>query len=413
MFSCHLLKNCVFPYVILLVLTVISGFAAQAFAAQAATSTQVHKVTYQQNAAGATLTVTTNTPLRAQRIFVLRQPLRLVIDVNHVANPTVKLPIPPRGSLVNTMRFGHFSPSTTRFVLELSKELGRYETRTLPTRDGKQHQLVVTLVPNKVGAAIRETLVSSTTPSVPAPSKAPTASPRPSSLNTRLPMVVIDAGHGGKDPGAVASDSVYEKHLTLAYALALEKALHATGRYRVHLTRRDDTFVLLPERVRLAREAGGDIMISLHADTAGEASARGLSVYTVSEEASDAEAAALAKQENAVDAIGTIAFADAHPEVADILIDLASRDTRIKATDLALLVTEYAKKGSIPLLKNPNRYAGFRVLKSPDVPSVLVELGFLSNPQDEALLQTAAHRNKVVSAVVRSVDAYFVKHPKE
>jgi N-acetylmuramoyl-L-alanine amidase len=405
MFSYHLLKNRILLYVTAFFLALLAASVAHA-----GTSAQVHKVTYQQNAAGATLTVTTNHPLKAQRAFVLRQPLRLVIDVDHVANPSVSLPVPPRGALVNTMRFGHFSPSTTRFVLELSGELVHYETRTLPTRDKRQHQLVVTLVAQKGNALMRETLISAPNTSSPSSSNTSrTQNPR----NAHLPMVVIDAGHGGKDPGAIASDTVYEKHITLAYALALERALKATGRYRVFLTRKDDTFVLLPERVRLAREMGGNIMISLHADTAGETAARGLSVYTVSEEASDAEAAALAKQENEVDKIGKIDFADEHPEVADILIDLASRDTRIKATDLAFLVTKHAKNGGIPLLKNPNRYAGFRVLKSPDVPSVLVEVGFLSNPQDEVLLQTPAHRSKVVNALVRSVDMYFAKHPTD
>jgi N-acetylmuramoyl-L-alanine amidase len=377
----------------------------------------VLNVAFTQEKSAAILTLSSTSPFVNKRAFILREPLRLVLDVDRISNANVVLPPMASGTLVKSLRFGQFSPQTSRFVMELNAELGSYTVQQRAAAKGKPNQLYVTMLPHNRAATYRQTRVgvnNGVNNEVNANTqKALIPSPKKNELrrNRNVPMVVIDAGHGGKDPGAVASNGVLEKDITLNYALALRDALKSTGRYQVALTRSDDTFILLHERVKIAREAGGNIMVALHADTAPQAHARGLSIYTVSEEASDAEAAALAKQENAVDDIGEIQFATEHPEVADILIDLASRDTRIKSTELALLLVQKVKAAGLVLLKNPNRYAGFRVLKSPDVPSVLIELGFLSNASDEVLLQNAAHRSKVVQALVGGIDAYFVKHP--
>jgi N-acetylmuramoyl-L-alanine amidase len=369
-------------------------------------------MTYAQEGRTATLTLKTSRAISHARVFLLQDPLRLVVDIDRVNNATVTTPTAPKAGLARTIRFGHFSPTSSRIVLELSEPLDTYRIQQVKGKRGGNAHMMVHLRGVKEGTSYRNITASSAPEErriTPPPTSKKNITARASSGTKR--RIVIDAGHGGKDPGAMVGKTLQEKDITLAYALALKRALLATGRYNVTLTRADDTFILLSERVRIAREAKGDVMVSLHADIAPQKEARGLSVYTVSEEASDKEAATLARTENEVDKIGAIDFADEHPDVADILIDLATRDTRIKSTDLAFAVSAGMKAERVLLLKNPNRYAGFRVLKSPDVPSILIELGFLSNTQDAGLLQTASHRASVVQAVVSGLDAYFVQHP--
>jgi N-acetylmuramoyl-L-alanine amidase len=202
--------------------------------------------------------------------------------------------------------------------------------------------------------------------------------------------------------------NTYEKDLTLRYALALQQALQKTGRYRVALTRRDDHYLLLRERVKRAREAHGDLFISLHADSAPTRSARGLSVYTISEKASDKESEALASQENHADVIGGVDLSDASDDVAGILIDLAERETREKSAEFADLAIKHLGR-EVGLLSNTHRFAGFAVLKAPDIPSVLVEIGFLTNPKEESQLRSRSYQTKVVRGLAQAVDEYFGK----
>ena len=220
------------------------------------------------------------------------------------------------------------------------------------------------------------------------------------------PLIVIDAGHGGVDPGATSHKGHHEKHLTLRYAKALRHALLRTGLYRVLLTRGDDRFLLLRKRVDIARRNKGDIFISLHADSAPSQDARGLSVYTLSAKASDEVAAALADRENKVDILAGLDITTEHAEVADILFDLVQRDTKARSTQLAQTVLSNLQD-KVRLLPNPHRQAGFAVLKAPDIPSILIEMGFLSNRHDERLLRTAAHQQKLVDGIVRGIGAYM------
>jgi N-acetylmuramoyl-L-alanine amidase len=219
-------------------------------------------------------------------------------------------------------------------------------------------------------------------------------------------VVVLDPGHGGIDPGAIGRSGVYEKDVALATARELARQLEATRRYRVRLTRRDDEFIPLGERVARARAAGGDLFLSIHADALPSAGMRGASVYTLSEQASDKEAAALAARENKADLIAGIDLSRHEPVVSEILIDLARRQTNNLSIRLARdLVTELGHE--VRLLANSHRSAGFVVLKAPDIPSALVEMGCLSNRIEEQLLQRPPYQRKLASSLVRSVNDYF------
>jgi N-acetylmuramoyl-L-alanine amidase len=230
------------------------------------------------------------------------------------------------------------------------------------------------------------------------------AKPRPGSPINK-PIIAIDAGHGGKDPGAVGSTGLTEKDLNLLMAKELESALEATGRYEVVLVRTDDRQIGLRERIERVRAARADLFISLHADHHDDPRLGGASVYTLSEKASDAEAEALAARENKADLIVGIDLSNQSTVVASILIDLAQRETMNRSARFAgLLASELATETRI--LPNSHRFAGFVVLKAPDVPSVLLELGYLSNAEDEAALSTAEHRARLGAAVLRALDRF-------
>jgi N-acetylmuramoyl-L-alanine amidase len=240
---------------------------------------------------------------------------------------------------------------------------------------------------------------------IPVAGVAMTPPAKPADANGRL-LIAVDAGHGGKDPGAIGHDGLEEKEVTLKAAYQLKKLLEATGRYEVLLTRKDDTLIPLRRRIEIARAAGADLFISLHADHHDNAQMRGASVYTLSETASDAEAAALAARENKEDLITGVDLSHQSPMVASILIDLAQRETKNRSAKLAGLVTKELSKAT-RMIYDSHRFAGFAVLKSPDVPSILVELGYLSNKLDGRDLASERHRAKLAKAIRRAVDAYF------
>lgn len=224
--------------------------------------------------------------------------------------------------------------------------------------------------------------------------------------NAPLPLVMLDPGHGGKDPGAIGVSGTYEKHVALAAAQELRRKLLATRRYRVELTRGRDVFVALEERVAIARRRGASLFVSMHADAMPDNDVRGASVYTLDENASDSQTAALALRENAADRFGTPNYRGTPPEVARILVSLVRQETRVGSTRMARSVVR-ALARDVRLLPNPARHASFMVLKAADIPSVLVELGFMSNRVDEAALRRPAHRAVLATALVRAVDAYF------
>lgn len=223
--------------------------------------------------------------------------------------------------------------------------------------------------------------------------------------------MVIDPGHGGVDPGTIGVSGTEEKEITLAAAKELKRQLEIGGRYKAVLTRDSDIFLPLRERVQIARNAHAQLFISLHADSIGTRSFSGSSVYTLSEKASDAETAALAARENKADVIAGADLSDYPGEVAGILIDLAQRETKNDSIKYARLLTgQLDRNGHV--LEHGLRAAGFAVLKAPDVPSVLLEMGYLSNPKEERELRDPRYRAKLMAAVKRATDAYFAERDR-
>ena len=221
-----------------------------------------------------------------------------------------------------------------------------------------------------------------------------------------MPLIVVDAGHGGVDPGAKGKGGTLEKDVVLEVALLFAEKLEASGRYRVKLTRDDDRFIKLGDRVEIARNAEASLLISVHADAINYAGISGATVYTRSDKASDLAAQMLADRENRADLIAGVDLSEETDEVAGILFDLVRRETRNFSKMFGRgLIDEF--RGQVRLIKNPLRSARFHVLAAPDVPSVLVELGYLTNAKDEKVMKTPEWREKVTEAMLQAVDAYF------
>jgi len=246
-----------------------------------------------------------------------------------------------------------------------------------------------------------------TGPKIPAP-KIPVVATPPSPVPPEdPPLVIIDAGHGGRDYGAVGHGAT-EKDITLAVAMDLKKSLEKTGRFRVALTRERDIFIPLADRVRMARAANADLFVSVHADSfAGSEAARGASFYTLSARASDAQSAALAARENRADEVGGVALPTDDRDLREILIDLAMRETTHQSKLSARNMAKAFKTAGIKTLPSPERAAGFVVLKAPDVPSILIELGFISNTVEAAQLNDSAYRTRLADTLTKGIEAYF------
>ena len=225
---------------------------------------------------------------------------------------------------------------------------------------------------------------------------------------SRPRLVMLDPGHGGMDPGAIGVSGTHEKLVTLATALEAAKLLEATGKYRVQLTRSEDVYIPLTERVEQAQSAGADLFMSIHADANPNHRIRGASVYTLSEQASDAEAAELAARENRSDRVAGVDLSNHEPIVSEILFDLARRQTNNMSLRFAQdIVSELGRE--VQLMVNTHRSAGFVVLKAPDIPSALVELGCLSNAVEERDLRQTSYQRKLAATLTHSIDDYFTR----
>jgi N-acetylmuramoyl-L-alanine amidase len=337
-------------------------------------------------------------------IFLLDRPRRVVVDLPSLAWPTDQ---PTVDGLVQKIRFGQFTADKSRLVIDAKGPVRVAKSFLLPPSSGLPHRLVIDLVKtgNKEFAdQVAKDRAAKRSANKAAPAPTP-FTPMPRKQANSKPVIVLDAGHGGVDPGALGRKA-REKSVTLNFTRELAKQLRKTGKYKVYLTRNRDIYIPLRQRVNIARKHNADLFISIHADAIKRKNVRGMSIYTLSETASDKEAAALAKKENQSDIIAGIDFADQPPEVANILIDLAQRETKNLSVKFANLVVDNAR-GKTRLLDRTHRFAGFRVLKAPDVPSVLIELGFLTNRSDEKQLLSTAWRRKVAGALVNSVNGFF------
>ncbi len=393
------------------------------------------------------------------RVFSLSNPYRIVIDMPEVGWRLPPRPLPGKTGVFDALRYGLYKPGNSRVVIDLDRPAIVNKTFVMAPSGTRPYRLVLDLVSasksvfnrhQKVGP-IKVTQLGTSSFAKPA---APTtivpiaAAPTKPTLETvqssakkqsvlsqqalvtqagkrlrnavfqlapRKPpirpelekrIVVIDAGHGGPDPGTIGKSGIYEKHITLAMARELKIQLEAGGRYKVILTRQRDIFVRLRERVRKAREANADLFISLHADSIKNRKISGPSVYTLSENASDKEAAALANKENKSDLIAGIDLTHENRDVTNILIDLAQRESMNQSAVFAEQLIDSLKR-KVKVLRNTHRFAGFAVLKAPDVPSVLIEMGFLSNSADERNLRSRAYRKRFSAALKKGIDTYF------
>jgi N-acetylmuramoyl-L-alanine amidase len=333
--------------------------------------------------------------------LLLRGPNRLVIDLPNTKFSIDAKDLKARG-LVTHVRYGTVEAGMSRLVLTGKGPFLVDRFDVLKNEDGNGFRLAVDLS----AASEREfeaalAVQAQTTGSVVSADKGDRIAAPPPASNHRF-TIVIDPGHGGFDGGAEGLNGTIEKNVTLAFATELRDKLAATSRYDVFMTRETDEFLRLDDRVRIARQHEADLFISIHADTISMKGIRGATVYTVSDKASDAEAQALADRENLSDQLAGIEIKNESPEVTDILIDLIRRETHSFSMSFAhTLVGQLST--SVSLINNPHRFAGFKVLKAPDVPSVLVELGYLSNAKDEAQLLDADWRGKAAQSITDAV----------
>jgi N-acetylmuramoyl-L-alanine amidase len=332
------------------------------------------------------------------RVDMLDAPYRLVIDlppVDWLSLPVHFARAAARLEGVQAVRYGWFQPGTYRIVLALNGPAALNEVSIAPEEGA--HALTVAWRPAAAYTFQRFGAYAG----IPVPKRPPALQQQP-----EKPLVVLDPGHGGVDPGAIGVGGTKEKDVVLAAAKLVAGRLEETGRYRVLLTRADDRFLKLRERVAIARRAKADLFLSLHANTAASPDAAGLSVYSLSETASDKIAAALAKLENRADIIAGVDLTGESDDAIPLLVGLARRETMNRSITFANGLLK-ASAGRLPLLGNAHRQAGFAVLKAPEVPSVLIELGFLSNADEEALIATGLHMDQVARSITAAVDGFF------
>jgi N-acetylmuramoyl-L-alanine amidase len=343
-----------------------------------------------------------------EHAFLLADPYRVVVDlpqIDFTFAPTVGQTA--RG-LVTAFRFGLIAPGRSRIVIDLADAATIDRAFLLDAEDGQPARLVIDLVK----ADRTSFLAAIAAQSRPAEPPQPAGKASPGGASNRS-VVVIDPGHGGIDTGAVSSKGEAEKTIVLAFARSLAAKLDASGRYKSVLTRDDDTFVSLAGRIAIARANEAALFISIHADTLPDPfGVRGATIYTLSDTASDAATARYAEKENRADLIAGVDLSAEPNDVADILIDLARRETKSFSGQFARLLVNQLREAST-LNKNPHRSAGFMVLKAPDVPSVLLELGYLSNSQDTKLMLSDPWRERATSAVMLAIDEFFRNRPRD
>lgn len=341
--------------------------------------------------------------------FTLADPYRVVIDVPELDFSELNENSRDGRGLVGTFRYGLIAKGKSRMVLDLTEPVNIDESFVLEPLEGQPARLVFDLIP-----ASREEFLEGVG-KLKSVGNLPTRAPLASVPTPKGPgkmVIVLDPGHGGIDDGAIGPGGAKEKDLVLQFALDVRDALKRNGGFDVLMTRDDDTFIALDERVEFARTNGAQLMVSIHADTVTQTYVSGATVYTLDETASDELSKALADKENRSDTIAGVELTDKPDDVADILIDLARRETKNLSISFARRLLGDIKP-AMKLNKNPRRSADFRVLKAPDVPSVLVELGYLSNSGDEKLLGSPEWRSKVADRFAKSIESFFNRMSKK
>ncbi|WP_332924206.1 N-acetylmuramoyl-L-alanine amidase [Candidatus Puniceispirillum sp.] len=437
----------VLPVLLSFLVTIFAGVGLVASPAQAAnnniTAIRLGDVSI-DGIKGLRLVIETKNPAKAS-MLLLEQPFRLVVDLEQTDWQASNLP--RIGKLTKapakSYRFGNPKPDTGRLVIELSAPAAPRRIFRLPPSAGG-HRLVIDMIDNgttaftlaaralaarpnvEVEAIEKEASSANGADTVPVtrtvmvPKAKPKTDPQQAqgerSISMAVPktppkkwVVFIDAGHGGKDPGAIGLAGTKEKDITLAASHELARQLRATGRVIPILARKDDRYLKLRERIRLARAKKSDLFISLHADSAANKSAHGLSVFTLSETASDKEAAALARNENKADLIGGPDLGVEDPETASELLRMFQRESMNQSTYFASDILSQIRdlRGGD---RRGHRFAGFAVLKAPDMPSVLIEMGFLSNRKDEVNLRSQAYRRLLCQRITKAVISYLQKY---
>lgn len=349
------------------------------------------------------LAITLSKPVDA-RAAVMERPDRVIVDLPEVNFQLPPDPGPRRDGLVASYRYGLFAPGRSRLVIELAQPARVERLETAPNEaDGSA---VLTIELGRVDReAFRKNAAADARLAVAPPASPVGVTPEG---EDRRPLIVIDPGHGGIDPGAHAPTGMPEKDIVFAFGQRLKARLEAKGRYRVLMTRDDDVFIPLSERVRIARTAKADLLISIHADTiSGAPQVRGLTVYTRAERASDAESAQVADRENKSDAVAGLDSEQAGDEgLADILQDLIRRETRGFSHAFAgKMIRELSPVTKLNV--KPHREARFAVLRAPDVPAVLVELGYLSSNKDTDLLTSDEWRDRMTASMSGAIDRFF------
>jgi N-acetylmuramoyl-L-alanine amidase len=339
--------------------------------------------------------------------FTLADPYRVVVDIPQM---TFQLPTNAGSNgrgLIKAFRFGLMMEGGSRLVFDLAKPARVDKAFVVDAADGAPARLVLDLVATDRVSFMRKIALDTSAVRAAAPAK---PGPQADSGDPR-PLVVLDPGHGGIDTGTRAPSGELEKDIVLDFAQRLRSRIEKSGKYRVLMTRTDDTYVPLAERVRIARNAGASLFVSIHADSLPhkEGDAQGATIYTLSEMASDPQAAQLADQENRSDVIAGVDLKTEPDDVAGILIDLAQRETKTFSVQFAHNLAGEMKEAT-RLHKDPVKSAGFRVLRAPDVPSVLVELGYVSNKQDLESLLSDSWRDRTATSIAQAVDGFFSAH---
>jgi N-acetylmuramoyl-L-alanine amidase len=337
--------------------------------------------------------------------FTLADPYRVVVDL-----PQVNFKLPAKAGtqsrgLIKAFRYGLIMQGGSRIVLDAKGPVRIEKAFVLDAAEGQPARLVLDLAAIDRAAFMRNISLQTR------PAHNTGAKPSEPSVKAdgdARPLIVVDPGHGGIDNGTKGSGGELEKDIVLAFSQALREKLESGGKYRVAMTRVDDSFIQLSERVRFARTRGAALFISVHADALPrkEGLAEGATVYTLSETASDAEAARLAEAENKADVIAGVDLTAEPNDVANILVDLAQRETKTFSMQFARTVVDEFKSAA-RMHKHPLKSAGFKVLTAPDVPSVLIELGYMSTKDDLKQLNSPVWRARTAQAVVKAVEAFF------